>query len=136
MGNRSSSNSKVRGYGIKGASFRGEEFMGKPKAETPSILRGQHVHGVYSEQQYETPLDDDDTFTDYIRSAKSKIRTVSNINRKQSNSVRAPAPVLDGANGTKNKANQRDQFSDFIQLAKKKLRTTSRIGKNSSFNRG
>ena len=117
-------------YGTKSAAFRGE-YIDKPKVE-----RQQQGLGVYSEQHGKKSLDNDDTFTEYIRRAKQRIRTVSNIGREHSNPAPAAAPEYVD-NGTNNKEeNQSDQFSEFIQLAKKKLKTTSRVGKNGSFKRG
>jgi len=142
MGNKTSSNSKVHGHVTRVAStqpgydprmarpaakFR-DEYIAKPKAETLGTWKGQHGSGVYSDN---TPLDNDETFTTFIRHAKYKIRTVSHI--EQSNV--APAPQADDgeANG---RDNQNNEFSDFIQSAKKKFRSTSSKRKNGSFNRG
>ncbi|KAL2320919.1 hypothetical protein Fmac_029888 [Flemingia macrophylla] len=133
MGNRNSSNSKARcqatrtetGYDSKammGAKFR-EEYISKPKAETLGV--------VYSDN---TPLDNDDTFTGFIRRAKYKIRTVSHIDQEQMSNAVASAPPAppDTIN-----ANLNDEFSNFIVSAKKKMRSTSSIRKNNgSFKRG
>ena len=135
-GNSSISKSKVHcqptkptheGHGIKGAAFRAE-YVNKPKVET------QHGLGVHSEQHGMKSLENDDTFTEYIRRTKLNITTVSYIGQEHRNPASVAAP--DMANGTNNKENQNDQFSEFIQLTKKKLRTTSRIGENGSFQRG
>ncbi|KAK7336717.1 hypothetical protein VNO77_17263 [Canavalia gladiata] len=149
MGNRNSSNSKVHGQASKVAStepgyglrigkpvsaFR-DEVLGKSKAGTSRTSKGQRGIGVYSEPQCTTPLDNDDTFNDFIRRAKKNIRTVSHIGREQSHVAAAPPP--DEASSVSNsKENQNDQFSSFIQRARKRLRTTSSIRKNGSFKSG
>ncbi|KAG4396292.1 hypothetical protein AAZX31_19G139400 [Glycine max] len=148
MGNRnSSSKSKVHGQVTRAASsepgydfdydpimgmpvtkFR-DEYIGKSKGETPGKLKGT---GMYSYQQGNAALDSDETFNSFIRRAKCKIRTVSHIDREQSNVAPATPPVYE-ANAMDN---QNDQFSNFIQSTKKKLRTTSSMRKNGSFNNG
>nr|KYP70670.1 hypothetical protein KK1_009898 [Cajanus cajan] len=146
MGNRNSSSSKVHGQvtrvastelgydtrvGMPVAKFR-DEYMRKPKAETPGSLKGHHGTQVYSEQQRNAPLDNDETFTSFIRHAKCKIRTVSHVDREQSN-VAIASPPDEEANG---RDNQNDQFSNFIASAKNKLRSTSSRRRNGSFNIG
>ncbi|CAJ1906426.1 unnamed protein product [Sphenostylis stenocarpa] len=144
MGNKASSNSKVHGQVTRVVSTElgydprmgrsvsklRNEYTAKPKAETVGTRKGQLGSGVYSDN---TPLDNDETFTTFIRQAKYKIRTVSHIRREHSDVAPAPPSEYDEANG---RDNQNDEFSDFIQSAKKKLRSTSSKRKNGSFNRG
>ncbi|KAK7285403.1 hypothetical protein RJT34_20173 [Clitoria ternatea] len=139
MGNRNSSNARSRVHGQATRASSSTEYdipkMGKP-VETPRTnFKGQHRIGVYSEQQQKTPLDNDDTFTNFIEHAKYKIRTVSHIGREQSNV--APAPDDNEAKrSNKKENNQNDQFSSFIQNTKNKLRATSSIRKSGSFKSG
>lgn len=102
-------------------------------------LRGsmgaQHGHGEqHSEQQGKKTIDINDTFNEYIKRAKEKIRTVSNIGRGQN----SPTTILDHeAHGINKKEDHyKDHFSDFIHHAKKKFRTTTIVGKTSSMKRG
>ncbi|OIV99168.1 hypothetical protein TanjilG_19664 [Lupinus angustifolius] len=144
MGNRNSTSSKSKVYYGPRSKIGSSELtqhvprtkaepvvvVGFPTDEGSLRLKGHSEHGKKS-----TSLDSDDTFTEFIRRAKYKIRTISNIGREQSNI--APASALDGANinvtNNSNDENQKDQFGDFIKVAKKKLKTTSRVGNNSSF---
>ncbi|KAK7396353.1 hypothetical protein VNO78_17288 [Psophocarpus tetragonolobus] len=147
MGNKSSSsNSKVHGQvtrvdsieagydeprmGMPVAKFR-EEYIGKGKAGTQGTWKGQHGSRAYSDN---TPLDNDETFTTFIRHAKYKIRTVSHIDREQSNAALPFAPPRDDEANARD--NQNDQFSNFIQSAKKKLRSTSSKRRSGSFKSG
>ncbi|CAL5193605.1 unnamed protein product [Lathyrus oleraceus] len=139
MGNKNSSNSKKahfkttkvssieqnmtrfrteQGHRIKGSTARrDDEYVGKPKVETS--------------------LDSDETFNNFIRRAKYKIRTAtmskSNVDREQSYNTVPAAPDhevnIDINSDTENY--QRKQFDDFIQIAKKKMRATSSIRNNS-----
>ncbi|XP_061358132.1 uncharacterized protein LOC133302375 [Gastrolobium bilobum] len=88
--------------------------------------------GEDSKQHGKKPLHREDTFTNYIKRAKYKIRSLSNIGGREEQSNPAP----DEAYGTNKKENETDQFSNFIHQAKNKLRTVSKIGKNGSFKRG
>ncbi|CAL0328916.1 unnamed protein product [Lupinus luteus] len=140
MGNRNSTSSKSKLHYGPRSKFGSSELaqhvprtkvepvvvVGFPTEEGSLRLKGHsEQHGKKS-----TSLDSDDTFTEFIKRAKYKIRTISNIGREQSNI----APALDGANiNVTNDENQKDQFADFIKVAKKKLKTTSRVGNNSSF---
>ncbi|CAK8543427.1 unnamed protein product [Lathyrus sativus] len=139
MGNKSSSNSKKvhfkttkvssieqnmmrfrteQGHRIKGSTtLRDDEYIGKHKIETP--------------------LDSDETFNNFIRRAKYKIRTVtmskSNVDWEQSNNTVPAAPDhevnIDINSDTENY--QRKQFDEFIKIAKKKMRSASSFRKNS-----
>ncbi|KAK7257325.1 hypothetical protein RIF29_31209 [Crotalaria pallida] len=156
MGNGSSTTSKSKvHHGQQRAKVGSSELshvsrQGKPSTKVepnvvvavPTDEGSLRLKGHYSEQQHgkkssSSSLDNDDTFNDFIRRAKYKIRSFSNIGREQNNPAPAPAALTpDGANNNINATNyenQKDQFADFIQVAKKKLRTTSRVGKNSSF---
>ncbi|KAJ7972841.1 hypothetical protein O6P43_010669 [Quillaja saponaria] len=73
--------------------------------------------------------DINDTFADYIKRAKFKIRTMSNIGG--GSTTLAPDDVDDSTK----KEHTKDHFSGFIQRTKMKIRTTSSIrgGKSISF---
>ncbi|XP_061349299.1 uncharacterized protein LOC133294609 [Gastrolobium bilobum] len=86
----------------------------------------QHGHGVHSEQQGKKSIDINDTFREFIQSAKHKIRTVSNVGRGQSNPA---APSDHEAHDTNKNENQKDHFLDFIHRGKKNFRTTTIVGK-------
>lgn len=88
-------------------------------------------------QQYEKK-DANYIFSEYIKRAREKLRTVSNIGKGQSKPSSDEAYYNYGNNfhEMKKKDDHRDQISDFIHLAKKKIRTTSSVGKTSSLKRG
>ncbi|KAK7378321.1 hypothetical protein VNO80_03760 [Phaseolus coccineus] len=140
MGNKTSSNAKVHGQVTRVVSTEPDyeprmgrsaaKYIAKPKAETVGTWKRQHGSGVYADN---TPLDNDETFTTFIRHAKYKIRSASHMGREQSNVAPAPESDDEEANG---RDNQNKEFSDFIQSAKKKLRSSSSKRKNGSFKRG
>lgn len=144
MGNKNSSNSKVHGKPTKVTSIA----QHVPKQSIMSFQRehGHRIKGttILRDDEYmgkynvETPLDNDETFNNFIRRTKYKIRTVtmskSNIDREQSNNTAPAAPDHEASNGNNSyyKENyQNDQFDDFIQITKKKMRATSSIRNNS-----
>ncbi|KAE9620726.1 hypothetical protein Lal_00019371 [Lupinus albus] len=145
MGNRNSTSSKSKvhyGPRSKVVSSESAQHVPRTKAEPVVVVGFPTDEGSlrlkeHSEQhgKKSLSLDSDDTFTEFIRRAKYKIRSISNIGREQSNF--APASTLEGANinviNNSNDENEKDQFADFIKVAKKKLKTTSRVGNNSSF---
>ncbi|CAK8543428.1 unnamed protein product [Lathyrus sativus] len=133
MGNKNSSNSKVHGKTTKVSSI---DHVPKQNMMRFPTEQGHRIKGATTDDEYiakhmiETPLDSDETFNNFIRRAKYKIRTVtmskSNIDRDQSSKPSPAAPDHEENN------HQRKQFDDFIQIAKKKMRATSSI-RNSSF---
>ncbi|CAI8614150.1 unnamed protein product [Vicia faba] len=143
MGNKNSSNSKVHAKTTKVSSI--EQHVPKQNKMSFPTEQGHRIKGsttlrddeYIGKHKIETPLDSDETFNNFIRSAKYKIRTVtmskSNSYREQSNNA-APAAadyeVNIGDNSDKEN-HQRKQFDDFIQISKKKMRATSGIRNNS-----
>ncbi|CAL0303827.1 unnamed protein product [Lupinus luteus] len=124
--------SELRSQHVPRAKTEPVVMVGFPTNEGSSRLKGHSEE----EEQYggknssSSSLDNDDTFTEFIRHVKYKTRIFSNIGREQSNPAPEPEPEPET---NKNNENQKDQFDDFIQVAKKKLKTTSRVGKNSFF---
>ncbi|KAE9611502.1 hypothetical protein Lalb_Chr06g0163141 [Lupinus albus] len=122
MQNENSVASSVHGY---------SEITTKDDAEGEDVLfKGEQQH---SEQKVKKSMDINDTFNEYIKRAKIKIRTVSNIGRGQNNN---PSPEHEASHGTNKMENQKDQFSDFIHHAKKRFRTKTIVGKSGSMKRG
>ncbi|CAJ2633191.1 unnamed protein product [Trifolium pratense] len=146
MGNKSSSNSKVQ-YGKTTKVSSIEQHV--PRQNMMSFQKEQNQRNkatsLRDDDEYigkhykvETSLDNDETFNNFIKRAKYKIRTVtmskSNIDKEHSNNTVPAAPdhEANGNNNTYKENNQRDQFDDFIQISKKKMRASSSI-RNSSF---
>ncbi|OIW08302.1 hypothetical protein TanjilG_02978 [Lupinus angustifolius] len=102
--------------------------VGFPTNEGSLRLKGHSEEEEQYGKKSSSLLDNDDTFTEFIRHVKYKTRNFSNIGREQSNPAPEPEPETNKYN-----ENQKDQFDDFIKVSKKKLKTTSRVGKNSSF---
>ncbi|CAL5193604.1 unnamed protein product [Lathyrus oleraceus] len=140
MGNKNSSNSKVHGKTTKVSSI---DHVPKQKMMRFPTEQGHRIKGTTTDDEYigkhkiETPLDSDETFNNFIRRAKYKIRTVtmskSNIEWEQSNNTVPAAPdhEVNIDNDSDKENYQRKQFDDFIQISKKKMRATSSIRNNS-----
>ncbi|KAK7270250.1 hypothetical protein RIF29_23257 [Crotalaria pallida] len=106
-----------------------EKSSARPTKGDDGFKGGEQQHSS-SEKQGKKSMDINDTFNDYIKRAKVKIRTVSNLGRGQSNPTTAPDHDQAQHHGTTNKKDSnKDQFSDFIHRAKKKIRTTTIVGK-------
>lgn len=90
---------------------------------------------VYPDQQHgKKPELDDDTFTNYIKRAKYKIRSMTNIGHHEEK--HNPAPDVGNYGDNNKKENEGDHFSHFIQNARKKMRTVTTMRKNNSLKRG
>ncbi|OIW12688.1 hypothetical protein TanjilG_24621 [Lupinus angustifolius] len=113
MQNGNSVASSVHGY---------SEITTKDAAEGDDVF-------FKGEQKVKKSMDINDTFNEYIKRAKIKIRTVSNIGRGQNNNT---SPEHETNHGTNKKENQKDQFSEFIHHAKKRFRTTTIVRKSGS----
>ncbi|CAL0316173.1 unnamed protein product [Lupinus luteus] len=121
MQNGNSVASSVHGY---------SEITTKDAAEGDGVLfKGEQQQ--HSEQKVKKPMDINDTFNEYIKRAKIKIRTVSNIGRGQ-NKNNIPSPEHEANHGSNKKENQKDQFSEFIHHAKKRFRTKTIVRKSGS----
>ncbi|KAG5133572.1 hypothetical protein JHK82_024760 [Glycine max] len=132
MGNKSSSTSKAQyssnSQGEKVASTQ-LQYVAAPH---PRKISTNNPKDVSQTQQHgKKPLGNDEAFTTYIKDARVKMKSKSNIgvHHEDRNNV---IPV-DVANET-NKEYEKDHFSDFIQNARKKLRTVTR--RSSSIRRG
>lgn len=146
MGNKNSSNSKVQ-YGKTTKVVSLEQHVPRQKLMNFPTKKGHRIKGntttatlrddeYIGKSKLETPLDNDETFNNFIKRATYKIRTVtmskSNIDREQSNNTAPAAPDHEANGNNSYKENyQRDQFDDFIQIAKKKMRASSSIRNNS-----
>ncbi|KAF1897265.1 hypothetical protein Lal_00034968 [Lupinus albus] len=147
MGNGNSKSSKSKVHHGQRAKVGSSELLSHhvPRVKTePVVMVGfptnegsLRLKGHSEEEEEEeygkkssSSLENDDTFTEFIRHVKYKTRSISNIGREQSNPTPEPEPEPET---NKNNENQKDQFDDFIQATKKKLKTTSRVGNNSSF---
>lgn len=144
MGNENSAqHSKAQdGYAAKVVTSTEPKHV--PKQRMPTRKAEKVGVGVYpTEQHGNKPLDNDDTFANYIQRAKNKMRSLSNIggrtrrhHEEQSNNPAATSDHVSNVVNSNKKENERDQFSDFIQNARKKLRTVTTIRKNDSFRKG
>lgn len=87
-------------------------------------LKKQMAAAEVEEKHHVQNHDINNTFSDYIKRAKMKIRTVSNVGGGKNH-----ASLQDDAHDhTKKKDTAKDHFSEYIHRAKMKLRTTSSIG--------
>ncbi|CAK8543426.1 unnamed protein product [Lathyrus sativus] len=147
MGNKNSSNSKVHVKTTKVSSIvqhvPKQKMMSFPTEQGDSIkgtttLRDDEYIGKH---KIETPLDSDETFNNFIRRAKYRIRTdtmsKSNIEWEKSNNTVPPAPdhEVNIDNNSDKENYQMKQFDDFIQISKRKIRATSTIRNNSFLNK-
>jgi hypothetical protein len=101
--------------------------------EKPKLKKRQMAAAEVEEKHHVQNHDINNTFSDYIKRAKLKIRTVSNVGGGKNQ-----ASLQDDAHGhTKKKDSAKDHFSEYIHRAKMKLRTTSSFGhgKTISFKR-
>ncbi|CAI8614547.1 unnamed protein product [Vicia faba] len=92
MGNKNSSNSKVHFKTKKVSSI--EQNMTRFRTKQGHRIKGQAIlrdDEFIGKHKIDTPLDNDETFSNFIRRAKYKIRTVtmskSNIDREESNNT-------------------------------------------------
>ncbi|KAL1368228.1 hypothetical protein HN51_022370 [Arachis hypogaea] len=144
MGNGSSTNSRrTRGKPSKApSSSRSIEPQYVPIRKVDGPTTKIDMVDYYSEQLgNNTQLYSDDTFTNFIKSGKHKIRVMSTVGhhgrgreviRDGAEGVAANAPTIHNSGSVNNDDHH---FEEFIHRTRKKLRTTSRVG-DSSFNRG
>ncbi|KAK7278836.1 hypothetical protein RJT34_23874 [Clitoria ternatea] len=128
MGNKNSAISGAKGG--KGAKVGATEphyvvSMQRKHTRKPEVVSLE----VYTTEQHsknnQKPLENDDTFSNYIQRTRYKIRSMSNVSSHDDERSN-PAPTELVAKGANNEwENERDHFSEFIQNTKKKLRTVS-----------
>jgi hypothetical protein len=140
MGNKSSSNSKVQfSKTTKVSSIEQHvprqnmmSFQKEQSHRTKATKLRDDDEYIGKHYKVDTSLDNDETFNNFIKRAKYKIRTItmskSNIDREQSNNTAPAAPDHEAKENY-----QKDQFDDFIQISKKKMRATSSIRNNNFF---